>query len=98
MPLTNNNNYGYVGEFYLGSVGSSTDESTGSLQKIRILLDTGSANSWIRSKQALTEDSGEALAFDPEESRGGTFEEPDDDHKQNVHITFGSGSLRGYFV
>ena len=98
MPLQNNNNYGYIGEFFLGSLGTE-DTCVGELQKIRILLDTGSANSWIRSKQALEDpDADMPLAFDPELSCGGTFEEPDDEHKQNVKITFGSGSLKGYFV
>ena len=76
MPLKNYANYGYVGEFYLGS---------GEYQKIRILLDTGSANSWISD-------------FDPNKSTPATFHEPDDEHKQNVKITFGSGYLKGYFV
>jgi hypothetical protein len=52
MPMKNNNNYGYVGEYFLGSEGGPEDSCTGELQKIRILLDTGSANSWIRSKKA----------------------------------------------
>ena len=44
LDLVNTWNYGYIGEFYLG---------TGSPQKIRVMFDTGSANSWILSKQAL---------------------------------------------
>ena len=44
MELENTENMGYVGEFYLGS---------GSPQKIRALFDTGSANSWILSKEAV---------------------------------------------
>ena len=43
MDLVNTYNYGYIGEFYLGS---------GSPQKNRVMFDTGSANSWILSKQA----------------------------------------------
>ena len=34
---------GYIGEFHLGS---------GTPQKIRAIFDTGSANSWILSKEA----------------------------------------------
>ena len=41
MSLDNMWNFGYVGEFYLGS---------GEPQLIRVLFDTGSANSWIISK------------------------------------------------
>ena len=41
LDLVNTWNYGYIGEFYLG---------TGSPQKIRAMFDTGSANSWILSK------------------------------------------------
>ena len=44
LDLVNTMNYGYVGEFHIGS---------GSPQKIRAMFDTGSANSWIMSKQAL---------------------------------------------
>ena len=50
MPLDNMFNYGYVGEFYLGS-----DEP----QQVRVLFDTGSANSWILSKQAIEQKSEE---------------------------------------
>jgi len=38
------------------------------------------------------------LCYDPDHSCGDTQEIPDDDHKQNVKITFGSGYLKGYFV
>ena len=44
MPLDNMWNFGYIGEFYLGS---------GTPQKTRALFDTGSANSWIISKEAV---------------------------------------------
>ena len=74
MPLVNNQNYGYIGEFYVGS---------GTPQKINILLDTGSANSWISG-------------YDKDLSTGDTFREPED--HQDVKITFGSGYLKGYFV
>ena len=43
VDLANNWNYGYIGEFHLGS---------GTPQKIRAMFDTGSANSWIRSTEA----------------------------------------------
>jgi hypothetical protein len=56
MNLKNNNNYGYIAEFYLGSMGTEAGDCTGERQKIRILLDTGSANSWIMSKAALPSD------------------------------------------
>ena len=91
MTLDNTENMGYVGEFYLGSE---------SPQKIRALFDTGSANSWILSKEA-----GEIVSeakkqehnwFD--KSLSTTFTEPEDDQKQWVKINFGSGYLNGYFV
>ena len=40
MYLKNNYNMGYVGEFFLG---------TETPQKIRVMFDTGSANSWVLS-------------------------------------------------
>lgn len=100
MPLTNNQNYGYIGEFYLGSV---SDTGEGELQPIRILLDTGSANSWIMSQKALdnmpsSAPDGFFQVFDPEFSLGGTFHEPDEADINITKITFGSGYLKGYFV
>lgn len=100
MALENNNNYGYMGEFWLGSTGGAADSCSGELQKIRILLDTGSANSWIMSKKALpanySPSNGERFTFDPEQSCGNTFHEPE---KHDItKITFGSGYLKGYFV
>ena len=74
MPLINNQNYGYIGKFWVGS---------GEPQEIKILLDTGSANSWISG-------------FDKEKTTDETFTEPES-HGE-VKITFGSGYLRGYFV
>ena len=55
MPLINNQNYGYIGKFWVGS---------GEPQQIDILLDTGSANSWISG-------------FDKELTTDLTFNEPD---------------------
>ena len=74
MPLTNNQNYGYIGKFWVGS---------GEPQEIKILLDTGSANSWISG-------------FDKEKTTDATFNEPES-HGE-TKITFGSGYLKGYFV
>ena len=58
-------------------------------QKIRAIFDTGSANPWVITKQAR-----ETKSFDPKSSS--TFVEPTD--KQWTSITFGSGSLKGYFA
>ena len=44
MPLDNKWNFAYIGEFFLGS---------GSPQQVRVLFDTGSANSWILSKESI---------------------------------------------
>merc|ERR1712228_455398 len=70
MLLQNNQNYGYIGTFYLGSQ-SDEEGDQGELQPIRILLDTGSANSWIMSKEAVAEGS-ESKTYDPAKSTGGT--------------------------
>ena len=45
MDLNDEENIGYIGEIYLGS-----DDNP---QKIRAIFDTGSANSWILSKEAV---------------------------------------------
>ena len=44
MNLQNKYNMGYTGEFHLGSENP---------QKIRVMFDTGSANSWILSAEAV---------------------------------------------
>ena len=81
MPLDNQYNFGYIGEFYLGSVDTSVDEddtvNRGELQKIRILLDTGSPNSWVFSNEVC--DDVMYSCFDPNLSRGGTYREPEED-------------------
>ena len=91
MQLENTENMGYVGEFYLGS---------GSPQKIRALFDTGSANSWILSKEAIDImgmfKKGKHNWFD--KTLSPTFNEPEKDDQQWVRINFGSGYLKGYFV
>ena len=86
-PLANQMNLSYIGELYLGS---------GEPQKVRAIFDTGSANPWILSKQAADEfpEGCEVYPFNPRASP--TFEAPDD--PKYVTITFGSGSLTGYFV
>jgi hypothetical protein len=43
MDLNNEWNFGYIGTFYLGS----------NKQPIRAIFDTGSANSWILSREAI---------------------------------------------
>ena len=43
MDMKNNYNFGYTGTIYLGS----------NKQPIRVIFDTGSANSWILSKDAV---------------------------------------------
>ena len=65
MDLNNEWNFGYIGTFYLGS----------NKQPIRAIFDTGSANSWILSKEAIKgqSDEDEFSPFDQTESE--TFEE-----------------------
>lgn len=84
VPLKNNHNYDYIGEF---SVGNPP-------QKMRGCFDTGSANSWILSSKCGTDrcrpGSGN-LYFTPELSS--TFF----DNNYYCSIQFGSGALAGYF-
>ena len=75
-----------MGTMYLGS----------DLQPIRAIFDTGSANSWILSKDAVKDSSykDEFQPFDPTTSE--TFREMVP--KKRAHISFGSGDLSGYFA
>ena len=86
MDLNNEWNFGYTGTFYLGS----------NKQPIRAIFDTGSANSWILSKQAVKDKSNanSFSPFDPSTSETFKANEP----KKTVRITFGSGSLSGSFA
>lgn len=95
MPLDNHGNYGYMGIFYIGSAGDECGD--GGPQPIRMILDTGSANSWVVSSDAVDKDDGFS-PFDPHKSCGHTFHEPAVEDRQNTKITFGSGYLRGWFV
>ena len=74
VDLANNWNYGYIGEFHLGS---------GTPQKIRAMFDTGSANSWIRSTEANSRKDPREVQntcpFDHHSSP--TWQEPDDNDK-----------------
>ena len=92
MDLENAYNFGYIGEFYLGSGEGQT--------RIRTMLDTGSANSWIVSKESVQKkkpaDQAKWNAFD--KSLSPTYREPEENDKQWTKINFGSGSLRGYFA
>ena len=70
MPLDNMWNFGYIGEFYLGS---------GEPQKIRVLFDTGSANSWVISKQAMEKKSADLqdVHYFYDKDLSSTFNEPE---------------------
>ena len=80
----------YTGELFIGS-GENP-------QKIRCIFDTGSANPWVLSKQGTRDmdPDDDAWYFDPELSP--SFEEPYDEDKEWVSISFGTGSINGYFV
>lgn len=75
-----------MGTIYLGS----------DLQPIRAIFDTGSANSWILSKQAIQGKNNEEEfhPFEPSSSKTFSFFEP----KKFASITFGSGPLEGEFA
>ena len=89
MDLNNSGNVGYLGEIYLGSEDNP--------QKIRALFDTGSANSWILSKEAVSFSKRDKHNFyDKDQSL--TIDEPDEFDQNWVKIYFGGGSLQGYFV
>ena len=77
--LNNNQNIFYMGDLFFGNPP----------QKIRAIFDTGSANPWVISKNARTENS-----FDT--SKSTTFVEPA--KKEWTNISFGSGTLKGYFA
>ena len=86
MNLKNDWNYGYTGTLYLGS----------DKQPIRAIFDTGSANSWILSVDAIRDyfHKDEFQPFDPTPSS--TFKTVP--NHGTVKITFGSGSLSGSFA
>lgn len=86
MDLKNNWNYGYTGTIYLGS----------DRQPIRAIFDTGSANSWILSKESIANDKN-ANKFQPFDYTTSTTFEKIENHG-SVKITFGSGSLSGTFA
>lgn len=83
MPLTNHGNYGYIGIYYIGAASNEDDDCSGELQPIRMILDTGSANSWVVSNLAVPDDS-EYTPFDP--SKSCHFEEPAEADRQNTRI------------
>jgi hypothetical protein len=82
MKLENNSNFNYVATL---SVGTPP-------QEVRAIMDTGSANTWIISKEAADASGMYHQPFDPDEST--TFEWSD----QTAYISFGSGDLSGNFV
>ena len=86
LNLHNVRNVAYIGKLYVGS----------NRQMIRANFDTGSANPWIFSKQAITDPSTLKVAhpFDPALSH--TFK--DHTRPENVRVMFGSGAIVGHFV
>ena len=84
MPLTNHGNYGYIGIYYIGADHDEDDGCYGGeLQPIRMILDTGSANSWVVSNLAVP-DNGDYTPFDP--SKSCHFDEPAEADRQNTRI------------
>lgn len=86
MDLENEWNYGYTGTLYLGS----------DKQPIRAIFDTGSANSWILSVDAI-QDSRKKDHFNPfDPTTSSTFKTIP--NRGRVKIYFGSGDLSGSFA
>jgi hypothetical protein len=93
LDMDNQMNYSYVAELYLGNPP----------QKIKALFDTGSANAWIISQEAVDASKKSKWTskdqfnpYDKKETTTATV--PDEDDRQKAYITFGSGSLEGYFI
>jgi hypothetical protein len=90
IDLINNYNTMYIGTMHVGTPP----------QEIRVMFDTGSANTWVVSKYAVNDmnlDENDAQYFrsyDPmvSETRG------EIDRDSGVEINFGSGSLAGIFL
>ena len=84
-PMVNLQDNAYVAEIHVGTPP----------QKIRALFDTGSTNAWILNvKTPLSGGAKAEFSFD--ESKSSTYKAVSP--KQGAEITFGSGSLSGYFV
>jgi len=64
-------------------------------QKVRALFDTGSTNAWILNKKTPLS-GGAKSEFSYDETKSSTYKPVSP--KQGAEITFGSGSLSGYFV
>jgi hypothetical protein len=81
MEMTNNGNMAYMATVYLGTPP----------QKLRAIFDTGSSNTWVVNKKALTDDIKVKYPYSDTESS--TCEKSE----REAHISFGSGSLSGHF-
>lgn len=87
--MDNNMNFAYIATIYLGSPP----------QPIRCIFDTGSANAWVISKEAVDNKRYIVDKFQPyDKFASSTVEDPDKGDRQHAKITFGSGSLSGYFI
>ena len=86
LDLDNQWNYSYIGVVYLGTPP----------QKITALFDTGSANAWIVGKESVANEDEDFNYYDRWDSS--TAEVPPPDDLKEVHISFGSGGLSGFFI
>ena len=81
-------NFAYIATIYLGTPP----------QPIRCIFDTGSANAWVISKEALDKKDTDEQFQPYDKYASSTVEDPDKEDRQHAHITFGSGKLEGYFI
>ena len=81
MPMKNDGNMAYMATVYLGTPP----------QKLRAIFDTGSSNTWVVNRKALTGDMSVQFPYSDEKST--TCKKTD----QQAHIKFGSGQLSGHF-
>ncbi len=88
LDLDNTWNYSYIATLYLGTPA----------QPVRALFDTGSANAWVIGQEAVDKliYPNKFQAYDVTQSS--TAVQPAFKDRDYAFITFGSGSLKGYFI
>ena len=85
-------NYAYTAEIYIGTPP----------QPITAIFDTGSANAWVISSEAVEKRAPrryrDADSHSYDKSASSSVEDPAEEDREMVSISFGSGSLQGYFL